>query len=707
MHNLSFSKIITNKLHVLIVVLFANVTLIGQTYTASPNAPINDYATTDYYVNVSGLNPAVIDTLTFGLETVCINLTHTWDSDLDIYLIAPDGTTAMLSSGQGGADDDYTNTCFNVYATQAITSGTAPFTGTFKPMGQMGRVNNGQNGNGIWTLRVIDTYAADAGTMLSVSLTFGNTPANYFSISESNLPIFVINTGNIAIPDEPRIMADLGVILNPNNARNHLSDPFNHYNGKCGIETRGASSSTFPKKSYDIELWDVNGTDIDSALCGFPKESDWVLSAQYTDKTLMRGMLTFDLYRSMGWYAPRATPVELIINGEYLGVYVLMEKVKRDNDRIDISKLKPTDITGDQLTGGYILKLDKNSGSSDPGWSSPYLPWPTGDSIYINYYYPDGNTIVPQQANYIRSYLDSFETALIGPNFMDTSIGYRRYANIDACVDAFIVQELTKSIDAYRKSFYIYKDRDSVGGKLVMAPIWDYDLTYGNVDFCDGMNYAGWQYNFNYICGGDYWLNPFWFERMTQDSLFNQQVRCRWEELRGTILNDAYLDNWIDSTAGMLNESQNWNFTVWPIMGVYVWPNYYVGQTYQEEVDTMKWWIHERTQWIDANLPGSATNCNLTSVPSQPEPNGIAGAYPNPFVNEISISMFLPRAAAVTVHLYNSLGQEVIAPQITQGVTGTNIITIEAGNQLAPGMYFMRIESGGKVWTQSVSKIQQ
>jgi hypothetical protein len=127
-------------------------------------------------------------------------------------------------------------------------------------------------------------------------------------------------------------MGDMGVIWNGDGNRNHMTDPFNHYNGKVGIETRGASSSGFPKKSYDIELWDVNGNDIDSALCGFPKESDWVLSAQYTDKTLMRGMLTFELYRSMGWYAPRTKPVELIINGEYLGVYILMEKVKRDND---------------------------------------------------------------------------------------------------------------------------------------------------------------------------------------------------------------------------------------------------------------------------------------------------------------------------------------------------------------------------------------
>ncbi|MFM2016563.1 MAG: hypothetical protein RL007_219 [Bacteroidota bacterium] len=688
----------------LVSVLTYSASLFAQTYTATPNSAINDYATTDYTLNVTGLSPSAIDTANFGLETICIDLTHTWDSDLDIFIIAPDGTTAMLTSGQGGADDNYTNTCFNVYATQSVTQAWAPFSGTYKPMGQMGRVNNGQNGNGTWTLRVIDTYPADAGTMISWSLTFGNNPANYFYITASNLPIFVINTGNQSIPDEPRIMGDMGVIWNGDGNRNHMTDPFNHYNGKVGIETRGASSSGFPKKSYDIELWDVNGNDIDSALCGFPKESDWVLSAQYTDKTLMRGMLTFELYRSMGWYAPRTKPVELIINGEYLGVYILMEKVKRDNDRVDISKLQPTDISGDQLTGGYILKIDKNSGSSDPGWNSPYFPWPSGDSIYFNYYYPDGAALMPQQINYIQSYVDSFETALIGPSFMDTSVGYRAYADINSCVDAFIIQELTKSIDAYRKSFYFYKDRDSKGGKLVMAPIWDYDLTYGNCDFCDGMNYAGWQYNFNYICGGDYWLNPFWFERMTQDSMFNQQVRCRWEELRGSILDFTYLDSLIDTTALLLNESQDWNFMVWPIMGSYVWPNYYIGQNYQEEVDTLKWWLHNRILWLDNNIQGNPANCNLIGVPTNPNNAEYTNGYPNPFTDQINFTMFLPTAGEINVSVFNAAGQEVIDPMSIAGAQGTNRINVPINEDLSAGIYIMTVQCNGRSWTQTLIK---
>ena len=672
---------------ILSVFIFLN--SVAQTYSDSPNAIINDYATTDYTITVSGLNPQQIDTSNFGLETVCLDLTHTWNSDLDIFLIAPDGTTTRLFSGVGGADDNFTNTCLNQYANQPITSGVAPFTGTFKPMGQMGIINNGQNPNGIWTLRITDTYPADNGYLLSWSITFGNNPANFFSIKESNLPIFVINTNTQAIPDEPKIMADMGVIWNGDGNRNHLTDPFNHYNGKVGIETRGASSAGFPKKSFDIELWDVNGNDIDSSLCGMPKENDWVLSAQYSDKTLMRGMLTFYLYRMMGWYAPRFKPVELILNGEYLGVYILFEKVKRDNDRVNISKLQVTDIYGDELTGGYILKLDKNSGSSDPGWNSPYLPWPSGDSIYINYYYPDGNLITIQQKDYIRKYVDSFETALNGVNFMDTTVGYAKYANMNSCVDAFLIQEFSKSIDAYRKSFYLYKDKRSKGGKIVMAPIWDYDLSYGNVDFCDGMNVSGWQYNFNYLCGGDYWLNPFWFERMNQDTFFIKKTRCRWEELRANLFTENSIDHWIDSVANFLGESQDWNFTIWPVMGSYVWPNYYIGQNYLEEVDTLKWWIHERMNWMDQNLPGNPGVCNLTSVNEIAKNELAAEIFPNPFVNEFYIELskdIYPEKFT----LKDVSGKEVAIS--IENITPTKY-KLKVPEQTAFGVYFIEIKS--------------
>lgn len=595
-----------------LIFLFFVILLTGgvqaQTFTGN-GGQIQDYASSDFPMAVGGLVPGTLDTVNFGVEQVCVDLTHTWDSDLDMYLIAPDGTMVMLVSGQGGDGDDYQNTCFRADANISIVGQSAPFTGVFKPMGQLGLVNNGQDGNNDWTLRIVDTYPADDGQVLSWSITFGNNPANYFTIASSSLPIFNINTNGQNIPDEPKINAQMGVIWNGDGVRNFVGDPFNHYQGLIGIETRGASSSGFPKKSYSIELRDIAGGELDRSLCGYPAESDWVLSAQYTDKTLMRGMMSFELMRQMGWWAPRSRPVELFLNGAYQGIYLLMERVKRDNNRIDIAGLSLNDNTGDDVTGGYILKLDKNSGSSDPGWNSRYLPQPAGDSIYISYFYPDASVITPQQTQYIKAYVDSFETALIGPDYQHPDSGYQRYVDVERAAEAFIIQEFTRSIDAYRKSFYLYKDKNSNGGKIKFAPVWDYDLSFGNVDFCDGMNYWGWQVDFNYICGGDYWLNPFWFERMRSDSTFRKYVRCRWNDLRAGPFATSALHQMIDSMYQMMEESQDWNFTVWPIMGQYVWPNYYIGQTYREEADTLKWWITERLNWLDQNLPNAGQNC--------------------------------------------------------------------------------------------------
>ncbi|HTF03802.1 MAG TPA: CotH kinase family protein, partial [Bacteroidia bacterium] len=514
------------KKYLLTLLTFCSLSCFAQTFSSTPNSPINDYATNEYPLIVSGLSPANIDTIGFGMETVCINLTHTWDADLNIYIVSPDGTTGMLTLGNGGSDDDYTNTCFNITASTGIVTASAPFTGTFRPQGQMGLVNNQQNGNGTWKLRVVDTYPADAGTMISWSITFGNNPATYIPFISSDLPIVVINTGTSAIQDEPKVMADMGIIFNGVGNRNYMVDPFNDYNGKIGVEYRGSSSQGMPKKSYGFETWDVNGNSTDSSLLGMPKESDWILSASYSDKSLLNNFLTYDLARSMGWYAPRCQHVELVVNGEYQGVYVLMEKIKRDDDRVDIAKLEPTEITGDDLTGGYIIKIDKTTGNGGNGWTSAYAPDTNiaGQTIYFQYEYPSDVNIVPQQEAYIQAYVDSFETALAGPNFADTAVGYAHYIDVNSFVDYFLLNEISRNVDGYRISTYLYKDKASNGGKLVMGPCWDYDIAWGNANYCLGDDLTGWAINFAEPCSGDGYQIPFWWDRLFQDTAFQNKV---------------------------------------------------------------------------------------------------------------------------------------------------------------------------------------
>jgi subtilisin-like proprotein convertase family protein len=681
---------------------------IAQTFTANPNSAINDNATTDYNLTVSGLSPSTIDTLNFGLETVCINLTHTWDSDLNIYIIAPDGTSAALTMGQGGSDDNYTNTCFNENATQSITAGSAPFTGTFRPMGEIGRVNNGQNGNGVWKLRVIDTYPADAGNLISFSITFGNSPATYTPFTDSNLPIVVINTNNQSIPNEPQIMADMGIIYNGVGVRNNMTDPFNHYNGKIGIEIRGNYSASLPQKPYRFETWDVNGNSINVPLLGMPSENDWALLATYNDKSFVRNTLANHLFDTMGHYATRSEFVEVVLNGEYQGIYMLSETIKRDNDRVDIAKLNTTDITYPQISGGYIIKTDYWDNTNS--WQTSYSPIDhPGYQIHLVYDYPAPDVIVPQQQTYIQTFVYDMETALYGPNFTDTANGYRKYISERSFMDYFYVNELARNVDGYKKSCHYYKEKDdSAGniGKLKAGPVWDFDWAWKDIWDCSifqATDGSGWSHHIN-DCNTDNY-SPGWMIRFLQDTTFANELNCRWFDLRRNILDTTYMFHYIDSMAAYLNEAQQRHYAYWGHMGANTGtPEVQAPrQSYQEEIDSLKSWIARRIIWMDANMPGTLNGCSFTSVNEIPSQNGSpVNAYPNPFTNEINFSIYQDRPEQISVTILNSLGQEVIVPMVIQGSTGTNYVNVPLPENLAEGIYVMRISSGNRVWTQTL-----
>lgn len=670
--------------------LILTTSVYSQTFTGG-SGPINDNQTIDIPVNVSGL-PTSIDTANFGLETVCLDITHTWDADLTVWIVAPDGTSSMLFSNIGSGDDNFTNTCLNQDAASPIISASAPFTGTFIPTGQMGLINNGQNPNGTWYLRVTDGYTYDEGTVNSFSITFGNNPATYFVFRESWLPIVLIDTDGNTIVDDPKIMASMQIIDNGPGNRNHVDDIPNQYDGKIGIELRGSTSQTiYPKKSYGFETWDINGNSIDTVVLGMPKESDWVLVSAYSDKTLFRNELTYRIWREMGNYASRGEPVDVVINGEYLGVYFIGEKIKRNKNRVDIAKLKPTDIYGDDLTGGYILKIDKLTGSGNSNYWPSLYPAPNNSNTAVNItiQYPKDEDIVPQQLDYIHTYVDSFETALHGTDFQDPVSGWRNYADENSFVDYLLLSEFCRNTDAYRASCYFFKDKNSNGGKLKMGPAWDYDLTYGNVDFCEAWHTDNWAYDFNYNCANDSWLVPFWWERLLQDTLFQHKVRCRWEYLRSDILSQQNLMFYCDSMATYLSESQGFNYTVWPIIGTYVWPNHAIADSYQGEVDTLKQWITDRVQFMDANLPDPQLPCNYLGLSSSNDLLSGIQVYPNP-----SDAIFTITISGSTQAMHYTLitpdGKTIRSGQLTTSMQ-LNLETMPSG------MYFLQLDSAGTI----------
>jgi subtilisin-like proprotein convertase family protein len=671
----------------------------AQLFTGGGGPIPDDGSTTDFPLLVNGLQPGILDTISFGVETICIDLVHTWNADLEISLVAPDGTTVPLTIGNGGADDNYTNTCFNAEAPTSIVNGSSPFTGTFRPQGQLGYVNNGQNGNGTWALRIYDNYAfADAGTLFSWSITFGPDPASYFTLSSSTLPIMVINTNGQTIPDDPKIMADMGIIWNGPGAINTLGDPFNHYHGKIGIERRGFSSNSMPKRSYSMETWDLAGNSINVPLFGLPQENDWVLSAGYSDKTLMRNALTYGTARTLGQWAPRTMHVDVVLDGQYIGVYTFCERVKRDNGRVNIARLQPFDLEGDELTGGYIIKVDKVNGSGGGGWNSLLPPAynPGGQPVYIQYHYPDDDDIMPQQAQYIRAYVDSFELALQSQQPSDLFTGYPHFIDEISFADYLLLTELVKNLDGYRSSAFYYKDKNSNGGKLKAGPAWDYDLSYGNGDFCNFHDVTGWTYRFGEVCPWDYWQVSGWWQKLMEDDHFQRTVRCRWEELKYTVLAPESVHARADSMAQLLEQSQHYNFIVWPIMGAYVWPNYYVEPDYASEVQRLKWFYQQRWNWIDANLPQVTQPCLITATPQMAAPAPFSASMDG----EMLVLSMQQELRGAVVRVFDTQGRMVLQHG-PSSLSGTVRLSLDGQ---PTGLYLVRVEQGGSTHVGRVVK---
>lgn len=431
--------------------------------------------------------------------------------------------------------------------------------------------------------------------------------AGDLAFESSNLPIVVIDTHGKAIPDDYRIVADMGIIYNGPGQRNYLHQPFNHFQGKIAIELRGSSSQMFPKKQYALETQTETGENLNVSLLGLPKENDWILNGPYSDKTLIRNVLIYQLSREIGQYASRTRFCELILNGDYRGVYILMEKIKRDKHRVNISKLNPDEIAGDDLTGGYIIKIDKTAGEEVDGWQSIFPPYPGALSrIYYQYHYPKPDEIVSQQKAYIQKWIFNFEKKLFANTFMDPDSGYYPLIDLKSFIDFFILNEISKNVDGYRLSSFMYKDRDSKDPKMHMGPIWDFNLGFGNANYYHGYQTSGWQVFINYDSQfrdwNDPFMVPFWWEKMMSDSVFVKQIIQRYSELRQSTLSLDHVWGLIDSYVDTLSEAQQRNFERWPVLNQYVWPNYYIGQTWQDEINWMKNWIKERLQWMDSQL---------------------------------------------------------------------------------------------------------
>ena len=431
---------------------------------------------------------------------------------------------------------------------------------------------------------------------------------------KSRLPLVIINSyGQAIMPDlAERVPATITVIdtKRPTGQATLLSRP--DYHGRAGLEGRGQTSWGFPKKPYNVELRNENDEGRDASLLGMPAESDWVLLNVYNDKTFMNDFLAHELFEQMGHYAVRRRYVEVFLNGtrpeggsdpsatvtydDYVGIYVLLEKIKVGAHRVDIAKLDATDITEPAISGGYMFKKDKDS----PG----DVNFSTSSGQFLKFHSPKGADLTQSQRDWLVNYLNTMEGALYGSNWRNPVTGYAKYLDPDSFVDNHWIVEFTKQIDGYRLSNYFQKDR---GGRVRMEPIWDYNLSFGNADYLEGEFPAGWYWPLL----GSY--DHIWLRRLIAepgDPDFNQKIIDRWSVLRTNVLNGPRIVARRAELAAYLDDAQKRDFTRWPRLGQYIWPNpsgLASAPTYAAVLAWANEWLTNRFNWIDSQFVPAPT----------------------------------------------------------------------------------------------------
>ena len=324
----------------------------------------------------------------------------------------------------------------------------------------------------------------------------------------------------------------------------------------------------------------------------------------------------------MGHYASRWRFTELMLDGQYQGVYLLVEKIKIAPDRVNIQPLGPVDYSG-----GYLLKLDWNEGGG--GFNSEYDAM-DGTRLRLQYYEPKGRVMTGHHKDYLKSWFTQFEDALFAKDFRNAQgEHYKEYLDRESFADFLLINELSKNSDGYKLSTFMHKDSDHLDGRIKAGPIWDFDQTYGHSEVCSGADPCGWLYLQNQGGCEDLSTMPMWWEALTRDPVFCHVLEQRWQRYRTTFLHEDSIETWIDSVAGVIAPARERNFDRWPILGESVWEQPEpIPEDYQAEIAYLKTWIRKRIDWMDRNIVALKTWA--------PHHNRVV-PYPNPTTGEVHI----------------------------------------------------------------------
>jgi hypothetical protein len=348
--------------------------------------------------------------------------------------------------------------------------------------------------------------------------------------------------------------------------------------GNLDIKGRGNSTWSMPKKPYSLKLADK------TSLVGMPSHKRWALLANYADKTLLRTDAAFKLgniFDNLVW-TPRAEYVDMYLNGEYRGVYQLTEQIKVDANRVSINKIKKS-----APDDGYILEIDSRRGEEFNFTTTKGVVFCCSDPDEdLDEMIKGENRTLFEK---IQEDVQNAENVLYSDDFRDSETGYQQYFDVNSFIDWYLVNEIVKNTDAvFYTSVYMYYD--SVKQKYCMGPIWDFDISQGNINYNGCDNTEG------------FWIkNSVWISRLFEDTTFVGQVKARWSEKKAAVYGILHF---IDEQAAYITTAANYNFQKWTILDKYVWPNAYVGNSYTAEIAYLKKWLSERINWLDIAING-------------------------------------------------------------------------------------------------------
>ncbi len=429
----------------------------------------------------------------------------------------------------------------------------------------------------------------------------------------THLPLVIIDTAGTDIPGRPIVDADgheIGFtttvqgeemlsakisVISDEDSNHHPSDQPDLESDML-IRIRGNSSRFFDKKSYLIRLTDDSGDYHNEEMMGMAPHYEWALHGPYLDKSLIRNYMWYNITGEFMDYAPNVRFCEVILNGEYQGLYVMTETLTNGEDcRINVSE----PVEGSSQTG-YLLRLDRGSGTPIKNIQT-FTNYSYRNMQKYNIQYPRSGDLTPELADAIAQDFSDFEKSLYSYDYDTDDYGYYYDIDVQSFIDYFLINEFTTNYDAGWLSTNLYKD---IGGKYKMV-IWDFNSA------CD--NYTQTT------------LEPHHFETqltvlyymLTKDEYFVERMIDRYRALREGVLSEAYLDQYIDDVLAYLGDAVERNFSVWG----YTFTEYLPlspdtrnPADHEEAIEQTRDFIHQRGDWMDEHIDILLQYCHESKV---------------------------------------------------------------------------------------------